>query len=172
MARKLLVRFRTLLVAGYNTSTTQEIIFRTIAWSRNTRFSLFCLSLLGLYIKNVSKNVVSRRKKPQRRTSLRNDQVIEKFWTIIVTILAVHVSRHSNRSDIFVTRQELLKQIIFDLQGGPKKRGHRRMTIILSILNRFKNFFSLKDSLVNLQLRGYQKSHRTLHMLLHYFVKH
>jgi len=53
-----------------------------------------------------------------------------------------------------------------------KKRGHRLVTTILSILNRFKNFFSLEDSLVNLQLNGYQKSHRTLHMLLHYLVKH
>ena len=31
------------------------------------------------------------------------------------------------------------------------------MTIILSILNRFKIFFSVEDSLVNLQLNGYQK---------------
>jgi len=53
-----------------------------------------------------------------------------------------------------------------------KKRGHRLVTTILSILNRFKNFFSLEDFLVNLQLNGYQKSHRTLHMLLHYLVKH
>ena len=29
-----------------------------------------------------------------------------------------------------------------DLQGGPIKRGHRLMAIILSFLNRFKNFFS------------------------------
>jgi len=44
------------------------------------------------------------------------------------------------------------------------------MTIILSILNRFKKFFSLEDSLVGLylELNGYQKSHRTLHMLLQY----
>jgi len=41
--------------------------------------------------------------------------------------------------------------------------------IILSILNRFKNFL-LEDSLVNLQLNGYQKSYRALHMLLHYLV--
>ena len=32
--------------------------------------------------------------------------------------------------------------------------------------------FLLEDSLVNLQLNGYQKSHHTLHMLLHYLVKH
>ena len=32
------------------------------------------------------------------------------------------------------------------------------MTIILSIPNRFENFFSLKDSFVNLQLNGYQKN--------------
>jgi len=33
-----------------------------------------------------------------------------------------------------------------------KKRGHRLMTTILSNLNQF---FSLEDSLVNLQLKGY-----------------
>ena len=32
--------------------------------------------------------------------------------------------------------------------------------------------FSLKDFWVNLQLNGHWKSHRTLHMLLHYLVKH
>jgi len=31
---------------------------------------------------------------------------------------------------------------------------------------------SLEDSLVNLQFNAYLKSHRTLHMLLHYLVKH
>jgi len=40
------------------------------------------------------------------------------------------------------------------------------MTIILSVLNRFKKFFSLEDSWVHLQLNGYQNSHRTLHILL------
>jgi len=55
-------------------------------------------------------------------------------------------------------------------QGGPQNRGHRLMTIILSILNR--NFFSPEDFLVNLQLNGYKKFHRTLHMLLHYLAKH
>jgi len=44
--------------------------------------------------------------------------------------------------------------------------------MILSILNRFKKFFSLKDSVVNLQLNEYQKLHRTLKMLLHYLEKH
>jgi len=49
--------------------------------------------------------------------------------------------------------------------GWSKKRGHRRMTIILSILNRFyKN--SPEDSLANLQLNGYQKFHRCLHITL------
>jgi len=37
---------------------------------------------------------------------------------------------------------------------GQKTRGHRLMTILLSNLNRFQ-FFSLEDSLVNLQLNGY-----------------
>jgi len=71
----------------------------------------------------------------------------------------------------------IFRVLKFFLQGKirtwwAKKRGHRLVTIILSILNRFKNFFSLENSLVNLQLNAYQKSHRTLHMLLHYLVKH
>jgi len=37
---------------------------------------------------------------------------------------------------------------------GQKTRGHRLMTILLSNLNRLQ-FFSLEDSLVNLQLNGY-----------------
>ena len=60
--------------------------------------------------------------------------------------------------------------LIFYIQGGPKKRGHRLMTIILSILTDLR-LFSREDSLVNLQLNGCQKSHRTLLMLLHYLVK-
>jgi len=43
------------------------------------------------------------------------------------------------------------------------------MTIILSNLNRLKNF-SLEDSLV--QLNAYEKSYPTLHVLLLYLVKH
>ena len=39
--------------------------------------------------------------------------------------------------------------------GWGKKRGHRVMTVILSNLNRFTEFFPLEDSLVNLQLNGY-----------------
>ena len=31
---------------------------------------------------------------------------------------------------------------VCNLQGGPKQRGYRLMTIILSNLNRFKNFFT------------------------------
>jgi len=38
-----------------------------------------------------------------------------------------------------------------------QKRGHRLMTIILSNLNRYTKTFSLKDSLVNLQLNAYYK---------------
>jgi len=55
--------------------------------------------------------------------------------------------------------------------GWAKKRDYRLMTIILSNLHRFKKK-SLEDSLVNLQLNGYQQSHCTLRMLLHYLVKH
>ena len=45
------------------------------------------------------------------------------------------------------------------------------MNIILSILNRFKNFLT-ERFLGKLQLNGYQKSYRTFYMLLHYLVKH
>jgi len=41
------------------------------------------------------------------------------------------------------------------IQGGPKKRGHRLVSIILSNLYRFTSLFSLEDSLVNLQLNAY-----------------
>jgi len=44
------------------------------------------------------------------------------------------------------------------------------MTIICQFLTDYKN--SLEDFSVNLQLNGYQKSHRTFRMLLHYLVKH
>ena len=40
------------------------------------------------------------------------------------------------------------------IQGGPKQRGHRLMTIIRSNINRF-TIFSPEDSLVNLQLNAY-----------------
>jgi len=56
--------------------------------------------------------------------------------------------------------------------GWAKKRGHRLITIILSNLNGFKTFLLLEDSLVNLQINAHFKSLRTLHMLLHYLVKH
>ena len=42
------------------------------------------------------------------------------------------------------------------VQGGPKKLGRGLMTIILSNLNRLTKLFSLKNSLVNLQLDAYQ----------------
>ena len=50
--------------------------------------------------------------------------------------------------------------------GWAKKRGQRLVAVILSVLDRFKKSFSPKDSSVNLQLNGYQKSCHTLHMLL------
>jgi len=53
---------------------------------------------------------------------------------------------------------------------GPKKRGHGLMTIILSNLNRLKKL--TEHSLINMQLNGYLKCHRTLHMLIRYLVKH
>jgi len=40
------------------------------------------------------------------------------------------------------------------IQGGPKKRGHRLMTLILSNLNRFTTVL-LEDSFVSLQLNGH-----------------
>jgi len=40
-----------------------------------------------------------------------------------------------------------------------QKGGHRLITIILSKLNRFKHFFT-----GNLQLNGYEKCHRALHV--------
>jgi len=45
-------------------------------------------------------------------------------------------------------------ELVDDTYRVGKKRGHRLMAIILSILNRFK-IFSLEDSLANLQLNEY-----------------
>ena len=68
-----------------------------------------------------------------------------------------HSDRFSGPAEQSVSSVGLFVQMITflgnDLQGGPQKRGHRLVTIILSVLNRFKNFFSLEDSLVNLQLK-------------------
>ena len=50
-----------------------------------------------------------------------------------------------------------------DIQGGPKKRGNRLITIILSNFNRFTQFFT-ERFMINLQLKAYLKSHRTLHI--------
>jgi len=50
-----------------------------------------------------------------------------------------------------------------NVQGGPKKRGHRLMTIILSNLYRFKKN-SLEDSSVNLQLNGYFKKLKSVNI--------
>jgi len=43
------------------------------------------------------------------------------------------------------------------MQGGPKKRGYRFMTITLSILNRL--IFFTEDSWVTLQLNGFIPPH-------------
>jgi len=72
-------------------------------------------------------------------------------------------------SCFIVPRHCFLGSLCLSIQGGPRKRGHRLMTIILSNLNRLKKI-SLSDSLVNLQLNGYLKSRCNLHMLLHYLV--
>jgi len=48
---------------------------------------------------------------------------------------------------------QTFKEIV-NVQGGPKNRDHRLMTIILSILNRFKKN-SVEDSLLNMQLPSY-----------------
>jgi len=74
-----------------------------------------------------------------------------------------------NYSCFIVPRHCFLGSLCLSIQGGPRKRGHRLMTIILSNLNRLKKI-SLSDSLVNLQLNGYLKSRCNLHMLLHYLV--
>jgi len=83
----------------------------------------------------------------------------------------IHLNFHNERCrDRDVDTDAQVQTSLPKIQRWPKKRGHRLMTIILSNLNRLKS--SLEDSWVNLQLNGYLKSHRTLHMLLHYLVKH
>ena len=57
-------------------------------------------------------------------------------------------------SSFKIAKSKLYPQIVVKRQGGPKKRGNKLMTIILSNLTRF-TFFSLKFFLVNLQLNAY-----------------
>jgi len=52
-----------------------------------------------------------------------------------------------------VRQGSVLSPLLFSIYRTGQKRGHGLMTIILSVPNRFKNFFSLEDSLVNLQLK-------------------
>ena len=57
-------------------------------------------------------------------------------------------------SSFKIAKSKLYPQIVVNRQGGSNNWGDRLMTIILSHLNRF-TIFSLKDSLVNLQLNVY-----------------
>ena len=54
--------------------------------------------------------------------------------------------------------------------GWAKKTGPHDHNYVNS--KAITEFFSLEDFWVNLQLNGYQKSHRALHMLLNDFVKY
>jgi len=65
-----------------------------------------------------------------------------------------------------LTPLSAIKRDAEHIQGGPKKTGPQ--TIILSNLNRFTKFFTERF----LGIFAVKKSHRTLHMLLHYHVKH
>ena len=67
----------------------------------------------------------------------------------VVTLTDSSTLRHR----YFVVLRDLK---VDNIQGGPKKRGHRLMTIIISNLNRFKNFFFTGRFVAkNLQLNGY-----------------
>ena len=60
--------------------------------------------------------------------------------------MAIQVMMNSEELDQCVIHTERSSQSTAThlklIQGGPKKRGHTLMTIILSILHRFKNFFT------------------------------
>jgi len=56
------------------------------------------------------------------------------------------------------------------VKGGPKKRGHRLMTIILPNINRDFNFFFTGRFLSKFAVKWILKPHRTLLVLLHYRV--
>ena len=47
-------------------------------------------------------------------------------------------------SPIAINWRRFLLDAMLHVQGGPKKRGHRLMTIILSSLNRFENVFTVR----------------------------
>jgi len=72
-------------------------------------------------------------------------EICHKLWTSKVS------PRHVDR---VVDKTRRRSSLLTTPTRWAKKRGHRLMTIILSILNRFK-IFSLEDSLANLQLHEY-----------------
>jgi len=68
-------------------------------------------------------------------------------WTLSTVCTGVcHVLKHKMQRVVIVVhlQPDTQQSVITEIQGGPKKRGHRLMTIILSILNGFKNFFHWK----------------------------
>ena len=73
------------------------------------------------------------------------------FVCVCVCVCAVNIGAQENGQQADKTSRAVSRPSI---QGGPKKRGHRLVTIILSNLNRSRN--SLEDSLANLQLNGYR----------------
>ena len=74
-----------------------------------------------------------------------------------------------------ICQMRLNSKTVGQCTGWAKKTGPQGIESwpqFCQFLTDLRICFSLEDSLVNLQLKGYQKPHRTLHMLLHYFVKH
>ena len=53
------------------------------------------------------------------------------------------------------------------MEGGPKSEATNSWPYFCQILTDFRNFFSLEDFFVNLQISRYYKSNHTLHMLPH-----
>jgi len=62
-------------------------------------------------------------------------------WQLSVILLEI---MFTDNQSTHIDQLVVYTLVDVDLQSGPKKRGNKIMTIILSNLNRFKNFFHWK----------------------------
>ena len=63
-----------------------------------------------------------------------------KLWSVMKTFIHRKYGRYRQDTDMYKRQKQ--NNAVAAIQGGPKKRGHRLMTIILSNLNDLQNFFT------------------------------
>jgi len=105
----------------------------------------------------------SRKKCTRKSVSVLGQKGINVIWLRRILTTLTYFDRETEQTDgrrdtrpvLYISRYRRGEHNKpFNTRCGPKKRGHRLMTIILSNLNGFA-IFSLDDSFLNLHLSGY-----------------